>query len=273
MNANNNSNIVIFLSGHGGDEFFKFRDREELSSDELAVAVSEMYQKNRFNNIVMIADTCQGATLFDKIDVPGNVISISSSQKGENSFSYLPNEYLGATTIDRFSYKMAEFLKTKIRSPSDLKKYSFNDILKSMDPKFLQSHPSISISSVNKSISNLPLATFFGVPNKKLDLTSILQGDKYYQEFENSDVNLSEYEYDYDECSIPIATRDLCFQSSHSGSFIDSQQKVELIQNAVKLVFYSVSDSILAAIQMYKLNTFHLLFALFLLVGLLKDFF
>ena len=32
LRTTNTSNILVFLSGHGGDEFFKFRDTEEMST-------------------------------------------------------------------------------------------------------------------------------------------------------------------------------------------------------------------------------------------------
>lgn len=41
------SNILIYLTGHGGDGFLKFQDSEEVTSQELADALEQMYQKKR----------------------------------------------------------------------------------------------------------------------------------------------------------------------------------------------------------------------------------
>jgi GPI-anchor transamidase subunit K len=41
------SNIFIYMTGHGGNEFLKFQDNEEISAFDLADAVEQMYQKRR----------------------------------------------------------------------------------------------------------------------------------------------------------------------------------------------------------------------------------
>ena len=41
------SNILVYLTGHGGDEFLKFQDNEELSAFDLADAFEQMWQKKR----------------------------------------------------------------------------------------------------------------------------------------------------------------------------------------------------------------------------------
>jgi GPI-anchor transamidase subunit K len=35
------------MTGHGGNEFLKFQDNEEISAFDLADAVEQMYQKRR----------------------------------------------------------------------------------------------------------------------------------------------------------------------------------------------------------------------------------
>lgn len=41
------SNILIYMTGHGGDGFLKFQDAEEITSIELADAFEQMWQKQR----------------------------------------------------------------------------------------------------------------------------------------------------------------------------------------------------------------------------------
>jgi phosphatidylinositol glycan class K len=45
--SNENSRILIYLTGHGGDEFFKFHDNEEISAQEIGQAFLEMEIKKR----------------------------------------------------------------------------------------------------------------------------------------------------------------------------------------------------------------------------------
>jgi len=46
------SNILIYLTGHGGDGFLKFQDSEEVTSQELADALEQMWQKRRYSNLL-----------------------------------------------------------------------------------------------------------------------------------------------------------------------------------------------------------------------------
>jgi phosphatidylinositol glycan class K len=45
--SNERSNIMVYLTGHGGDEFLKFQDVEEISSQDLADAFAQMHEKKR----------------------------------------------------------------------------------------------------------------------------------------------------------------------------------------------------------------------------------
>ena len=42
-----NSNVFIYMTGHGGDEFLKFQDNEEISAWDLADAVGGMWSGGR----------------------------------------------------------------------------------------------------------------------------------------------------------------------------------------------------------------------------------
>lgn len=41
------SNIFVFMTGHGGNEFLKFQDNEEISAFDIADAFEQMWQKKR----------------------------------------------------------------------------------------------------------------------------------------------------------------------------------------------------------------------------------
>ena len=42
------SNVFIFMTGHGGNEFLKFQDNEEISAFDIADAVAQMWEKKRY---------------------------------------------------------------------------------------------------------------------------------------------------------------------------------------------------------------------------------
>lgn len=76
------------MTGHGGDNFLKFQDQEEINAEEIANVFDQMYTLGRFGRLLFIIDTCQAATMTKNIKAP-NVIAISSSKKGESSYSVL----------------------------------------------------------------------------------------------------------------------------------------------------------------------------------------
>ncbi len=44
------SNILVYMTGHGGNEFLKFQDAEEISAFDLADAFEQMWEKKRYTN-------------------------------------------------------------------------------------------------------------------------------------------------------------------------------------------------------------------------------
>jgi phosphatidylinositol glycan class K len=45
--SDDRSNILVYMTGHGGDEFLKFQDSEEISSHDIADAFQQMFEKKR----------------------------------------------------------------------------------------------------------------------------------------------------------------------------------------------------------------------------------
>lgn len=92
------SNILIYMTGHGGDNFLKFQDQEEINARDLADALSQMHERkrhwtlsstgssHRYNEILLMIDTCQASTMHEHIVAPG-VTAIASSIRGQSSYS------------------------------------------------------------------------------------------------------------------------------------------------------------------------------------------
>jgi phosphatidylinositol glycan class K len=72
----------IFLTGHGGDGFIKFQDVQELIDQDLADALQQMHEKKRYNEILLVVETCEAATLIEKVAAP-NIVATASSVRGE----------------------------------------------------------------------------------------------------------------------------------------------------------------------------------------------
>jgi phosphatidylinositol glycan class K len=108
--TNSESNILLYLTGHGGDGFLKFQDAGELTSYDLADAIQQMWDKQRYKNMLFIIDTCQAQSLPDRIRSP-RVVSMSSSRIGESSYSHHNDDILGVPVIDRFTNHLLVFLE------------------------------------------------------------------------------------------------------------------------------------------------------------------
>jgi GPI-anchor transamidase subunit K len=46
--------VFVYLTGHGGNEFLKFQDNEEISAFDIADAFEQMWQKKRWDFNVLI---------------------------------------------------------------------------------------------------------------------------------------------------------------------------------------------------------------------------
>jgi phosphatidylinositol glycan class K len=62
------SNVFVYMTGHGGNEFLKFQDNEEISAFDIADAFEQMWQKQRCAHTVIwviclfISDAVTGTT-------------------------------------------------------------------------------------------------------------------------------------------------------------------------------------------------------------------
>lgn len=109
------SNILVYMAGHGGNEFLKFQDNEEISAFDLADAFEQMWQKKRrvsisstnslrssvsnqyiirYHEIFFMVDTCQATSMYSKFYSP-NILATGSSEVGENSYSVHVISWIG----------------------------------------------------------------------------------------------------------------------------------------------------------------------------------
>jgi len=145
------------MTGHGGNEFLKFQDSEEISAFDIADAFEQMWQKKRYNEIFFMIDTCQANTMFSKFYSP-NILATGSSQLGENSYSYENDEDVGVSVIDSYTHFVLEYLeginKTSARSMKDLfDKY---------DPVAIRSQPGVRFDLFHRPLEQTLITDFFG---------------------------------------------------------------------------------------------------------------
>jgi len=152
-----NSNIFFYMTGHGGDQFIKFQDVEEISSHDLADAFQQMHEKKRYREILFMADTCQASTLHKQFYSP-NIVAIGSSKIKENSYSHHTDYTLGVSVIDRFTFHTLDYFErldmSSDKTVHDLfHKYNFEDVGSNVEWRE---------DLFNRSLKSALLTDFFG---------------------------------------------------------------------------------------------------------------
>uniref|UniRef100_A0ACD5ZK17 Uncharacterized protein n=1 Tax=Avena sativa TaxID=4498 RepID=A0ACD5ZK17_AVESA len=165
------SHILLYMTGHGGDEFLKFQDNEELQSHDLADAVKQMKEKHRFKELLIMVDTCQAATLFSQLQSPG-VLAIGSSKKGENSYSHHLDSDIGVSVVDRFTFHTLAFFE-KLNMYSNA---SLNSLFNSYDPSMLLSTAYYRMDLYERALNEVPVTNFFGSVMKTIHTDSAYTG-------------------------------------------------------------------------------------------------
>lgn len=124
------SNILVYMTGHGGNEFLKFQDAEEIGAIDLADAFEQMWEKRRYHEILFMIDTCQANTMYSRLYSP-NIIATGSSKLDQSSYSHHADNDVGVAVIDRYTYYNLEFLETQVRDLSSKK--TVGDLFDSYD--------------------------------------------------------------------------------------------------------------------------------------------
>ncbi|KAF5323032.1 hypothetical protein D9611_009277 [Ephemerocybe angulata] len=151
------SNIFVYMAGHGGNEFLKFQDNEEISAFDIADAFEQMYQKKRYNEIFFMVDTCQANSLYSKLYSP-NILATGSSQVGENSYSHSSDKDLGVAVIDAYTHYVLELMEGINKTSQS----TMQDLFSSIDPNKINSHPGVRSDLFRRPLDKTLITDFFG---------------------------------------------------------------------------------------------------------------
>eukprot|EP01053_Blabericola_migrator_P001003 Blabericola_migrator_1__1002@NODE_1251_length_4978_cov_149_408267_g845_i0_p3_GENE_NODE_1251_length_4978_cov_149_408267_g845_i0NODE_1251_length_4978_cov_149_408267_g845_i0_p3_ORF_typecomplete_len281_score50_71Peptidase_C13/PF01650_18/3e55Peptidase_C14/PF00656_22/0_1_NODE_1251_length_4978_cov_149_408267_g845_i021382980 len=100
LKSTKNSNVFVYMNGHGGNQFTKFQDFDELSSDQMGEAILELKVKGKYRELFLMVDSCQALTLGDEIYAPNTVV-LGTSQIDENAYSCNDDPVIGLSLMDR----------------------------------------------------------------------------------------------------------------------------------------------------------------------------
>ena len=130
LHMGRNSRLLLYLTGHGGNEFLKFHDQFELTAAELAATIRDTFALGRCKELLLLVDTCQAATLAAQLLPPPpawwwsvamdadeavehntvRVSGLASSALGQSSYSHDTDGHIGVALSDRFTYHLHSFL-------------------------------------------------------------------------------------------------------------------------------------------------------------------
>ncbi|KAG7563115.1 hypothetical protein FFLO_01423 [Filobasidium floriforme] len=155
--SDSSSNVFIYMAGHGGDEFMKFQDNEEVGAHDIGDAIGQMWEKRRYNKLFFMTDTCQANTLYKRIYSP-NVLATGSSELGENSYSHHNDHDIGVAVIDSYTHYVLQYLEgIDIGSNKTMK-----DFFDHYDPVKIKSHPGVFTEYFPDRLDEVLVTDFFG---------------------------------------------------------------------------------------------------------------
>ncbi|GAA5907208.1 hypothetical protein JCM8208_006720 [Rhodotorula glutinis] len=151
------SNIFVYMTGHGGDEFLKFQDNEEISAFDIADAFGGMWAKKRYNEIFFMVDTCQANTLYSKFYSP-NILATGSSEKDQNSYSHHADNDIGVAVTDRYTHHVLTFLES-INKTSQI---PMQNLFDTFSHEVIRSTPGVRSDLFPRPLDQTLLTDFFG---------------------------------------------------------------------------------------------------------------
>jgi len=225
LNSDENSNVFVYLTGHGGDQFFKFQDVEEILAEQLAETVRQMHVAGKYRHLFFIADTCQAFTMFDKIierQLP-NVSMIGSSLKDQSSYAHQTDPILGLSVIEKYTHFFSEYMRNnnmqqqQQQQPTSL----WDALIAPYSRTRLGADLGWAVTPGTRNFTDVPLTDFFvqvrntTANNKRLSVPRLVQVSNYTEESSdwtfssNNRRNLSSKEKSRNNdktCSTSIAT-------------------------------------------------------------------
>lgn len=147
-------NFILYLTGHGGNEFLKFHLDKQFTAGQFKEMVSEMKRIHQFEKLLIILDTCQAETFFNYINL-SNVITISSSKLGESSISSEYDNILGVPLSDLFTNNFID-LVTKMGP-----KATFSELEYALRRRNIGSTFTFKAHNCSKTLDQIYLHEFF----------------------------------------------------------------------------------------------------------------
>ncbi|VWU49492.1 GPI-anchor transamidase, putative [Hepatocystis sp. ex Piliocolobus tephrosceles] len=159
--VNKEKNLIIYMTGHGGEKFLKIQEFNIISSAEFKLYLQELIIKQIYKSIFVIIETCRGYSFYNDIlyflnkNKINNIFLLASSNPSENSYSLFSSGYLGVSTIDRFTNYFFTYLDNISKTNLNEQHKNVNSFLMHSVMNYLKTKYIISTPTVNKSNFNV----------------------------------------------------------------------------------------------------------------------
>mmetsp|Transcript_5226 Transcript_5226/g.10881 ORF Transcript_5226/g.10881 Transcript_5226/m.10881 type:complete len:414 (+) Transcript_5226:1-1242(+) len=175
QNLNAESKLMIYITGHGGDQFFKFQDEEELMAQDIANLMDKLYEEKKFGTALFIADTCQAFTLFDKVTTP-NIMALGTSLIDESAYAHHTDNNLGLAIIERWTYHFLDFYNKRSNPRTTLHDSMVAPFL---NKNVLMARVGIKDDTSYRKFEDTKLSEFFGIRRGRKPLKKAMTKQAY----------------------------------------------------------------------------------------------
>jgi ABC-type branched-subunit amino acid transport system substrate-binding protein len=110
LQSDSQSNILIYLVGHGGPRSLNFSNGDQLTSRGLAQLLDEMYSQKKYRQILLLAEACYGESLAMDINTPG-ILFLTGAARIESSFGAVYDQDIKQWLADDFTRQTLKALE------------------------------------------------------------------------------------------------------------------------------------------------------------------
>ncbi|WEL39502.1 asparaginyl endopeptidase 1 [Encephalitozoon hellem] len=100
--ADESSNVLVYLNGHGNETFLKFGSIHFMTKDDIMARIPKLAR--RVGKVLLVVDTCQADALVDRDALPDNVFVVATSKMGQPAISSFSSSLICANVADNFPY-------------------------------------------------------------------------------------------------------------------------------------------------------------------------
>lgn len=187
-----NSNVLVFLTGHGGDRFLKFHDQSELMAADLGSAIEYMHRMKRFKDLLVILDTCQASTMYEDTGDAARWIGAASSKRDQSSYALNSDGVVGAYLVDEFTHHLVQYLEEVVgRNPSA--DPTFEQLLQYVSRRKMSSQVQSDDSKHPEGVRGVRVSDFFTSGHSKAEF-SIVDRDAVMNERVDESNENNEYQ-------------------------------------------------------------------------------